>query len=298
LAAVTGLGVAPASAQVLSEEERAVAAEAAYDRGTRAFRAEEWSEAARWYERADELMPADAALGQAIRSYRRAGDEARAAGLAALLISRDAGHAADHGGLVREVAARSVRLEVRCAGECELTIDGQEERLRVLFVSPDEPHFLRARFAEGERDTTVSGAAGETVQVELAPPGEEVRPPVTTRPAGAAPRDEPGGGLPVAVLLAAAGVTAVVGGVTAWSALDTSAAKSEYDADPTLERLEDGQARETRTNVLLAVTGGLAATTLVIAVLTDFSGEVPPEAEAVAVAPMRAGAVVVMRGAW
>jgi hypothetical protein len=84
------------------------------------------------------------------------------------------------------------------------------------------------------------------------------------------------------VFFAAAGVTAALGGVTVWSALNTKAkndAYEEYSARPSatpaesLHGLEDAEDAQQRTNILLAGTGVAAAATLVIGVLfTDWSG--------------------------
>jgi hypothetical protein len=67
------------------------------------------------------------------------------------------------------------------------------------------------------------------------------------------------------------GLTAVLGGVTVWSALDTQAAYDDYaSALPSLDqrqadqRVEDGHAREVRTNVLIGVTAIAAAGTAVL----------------------------------
>ena len=291
LAVVLGLG-SPALAQgEMSEEERVAAAEAAYDRGSRAFEAGRWEEAAGWYERADVFAPAAAALGQAVRAWGEAGRDLRAATVAAELIRRDAGHAAEHGALVESVGARALRVEVGCEPECTLEVDGAQERFRVLFLSADAPHFLRARFEEGERDTTVSGAAGETRALWLQPAEEEGSGGGGSEVGGGGEgrvADSGGGGvLPPAVFIGAAAVTAVLLGVTVWSALDTSSAASDYEAMPTITALQEGQDRETRTNVLLGVTLGAAALTGAAALLTDWE----PEAS-VAVLPGGAMAMV------
>ena len=83
------------------------------------------------------------------------------------------------------------------------------------------------------------------------------------------------------VVVLGAGLTAVVGGVAVWSALDT---KSTHDSfvsglcsttgSATCDGLaSSGSSAQARTNVLLGVTGGLAVATLVVAlVLVDWTG--------------------------
>jgi hypothetical protein len=78
------------------------------------------------------------------------------------------------------------------------------------------------------------------------------------------PEPPPGSarGVPPLWFYVSAGATAVLGGVTVWSALDTRAAYRDYErALPTASqadvdrRVNAGHSLETRTNVLLAVTG-------------------------------------------
>ncbi len=77
-----------------------------------------------------------------------------------------------------------------------------------------------------------------------------------------------------------AGATVVLGGVTVWSALDTQSAFDEYESDlPMLtqaqadSRVEDGHAKETRTNILLGATAVAGVATAAIGVFfVDWSG--------------------------
>jgi hypothetical protein len=67
-----------------------------------------------------------------------------------------------------------------------------------------------------------------------------------------------GSGMSPGWFYAGAGLTAVLAGVTVWSALDTKSAFDDYENDlPTLtqteanQRVDDGHSKETRTNVLI-----------------------------------------------
>lgn len=51
-----------------------------------------------------------------------------------------------------------------------------------------------------------------------------------------------------------------------WSGLDTVEQKKVYEADKTQANLDEGKAKQSRTNVLLITTGGLAVATAVMAV--------------------------------
>jgi len=65
------------------------------------------------------------------------------------------------------------------------------------------------------------------------------------------------------VFFSGVGLTAVATGLTIASAVDTRAARNDFNLHPTAQALSDGKAKELRTNVLLAVSGGLAVLTAV-----------------------------------
>ena len=56
---------------------------------------------------------------------------------------------------------------------------------------------------------------------------------------------------------------------------------------------QDGLAKETRTNVLIGVTAGLGAATLVLALFTDWDGDASAAAEVGRVGPVRLAAPIV-----
>jgi hypothetical protein len=62
-------------------------------------------------------------------------------------------------------------------------------------------------------------------------------------------------------------------GLTIWSGTDTLSARDTFDAAMTEENLQSGRAKQTRTNVLLGVTLGVAALTGAAAIFfVDWSG--------------------------
>ncbi len=64
------------------------------------------------------------------------------------------------------------------------------------------------------------------------------------------------------MLFVAAGAAAVTTGLTIASGVDTLSAFHTYEASPTTGNLSAGQARQTRTNVGIGVSAGLAALTV------------------------------------
>ncbi len=88
--------------------------------------------------------------------------------------------------------------------------------------------------------------------------------------------------------------------MTIWSGLNTTAGVDEYEANPTQEALDEGRAKERRTNILIGVTAGLAVTTVVLALLTDFgsaSDDAGPPTT-LALTPLPNGAAAVLSGSF
>jgi hypothetical protein len=89
------------------------------------------------------------------------------------------------------------------------------------------------------------------------------------------------------------GLTAVVGGVTIWSGIDTQnnpgpdkVSEECRDIGTSCDLYQEGLAKQNRTNALIGVTAGLGVTTLVIgAFLTDWSGGSSEEARFKAASP-------------
>lgn len=242
----------------------------AYDRGTAAFLAEDFVAAARWFETAHRLAPASAALIQAVRSHQRAGNDIRAATLALTLTEdyADDDTAGRTAASALEDAAAYVRVEVDC-GECTLEVDGSLVGRSSFFVEPGTQHTVVASFETGNRTEDVRGEAGETVQLGFeAPVGEVIDDPGN----GGTTSGGGGGGVPAWVSIAALVVTAGLGGVLIWSGIDTLDGVDAYEANPTVEGLEDGRSREARTNWLIASTSVAAAATLVLLIFTDWGG--------------------------
>lgn len=265
------------AAQPASVDDRAEAAEA-YDQATSAYLSERYELAAHWFERANRLVPTSTALLQAVRAHDKAGNSIRAANLALQL--RDAYPSDERAKQVADVVIASVRsqnvlIKARCEKDCRLELDGGLIQHPTFLVTPNVEHSLKAAFDNGETSTFVQGAAGDTKQVTLtapAPPGE---PPI-----------------PRWAFFSSLGATVALGAVTAWSGVDANKGVSAYESaartanspginngsSPTPEEqaqslLEEGRKKERRTNILIGVTAGMAATTAILGVFTNWKGE-------------------------
>jgi len=264
-------------AQSTSVEDRAEAAEA-YDQATSAYLSERYELAAHWFERAYRLVPTSTALLQAVRAHDKAGNSIRAANLALQL--RDAYPSDQRSKQVVNLAVASVRsqnvlIKARCEKDCTLELDGALIQHPTFFVTPNVEHSLKAAFDNGETSTFVQGAAGDTKQVTLAAPAPPPPPPI-----------------PRWAFFSSLGATVALGAITAWSGIDANKGVSAYESaartanspginnggSPTPEEqaqslLEEGRKKERRTNILIGVTAGMAASTAILGVFTNWKGE-------------------------
>lgn len=279
LALALALTASAARAQEAQEGDVSAAADA-FVRAQQAELRGDWAEAAQLYALADRIAPSPEALRSAARAAMEAGQHATAATHAALLLSRTPVEASSRTlaeDVLRRTESELARVEVRCARACQITIDGRvvpgraaEER--VIYARPGARR-LRASFGGGAlgSEQEVALHAGEHVALDLgAPPS-----------AGAtAAHDE--GGLTPWLFGTGLALTAIAGAVSIWSGVDVLDAHSHYDpgAVDAETAFAHGRELETRTNVLFAVTGGLAITTLVLAFFTDWDGSPAREREA------------------
>lgn len=309
-----------------SAQQRQAAAEA-YDRGTAAFLSRDYVAAARWFETAHRMAPAAPALLQAVRANQRADNTLRASNLALRLQLQYQGdrQAARVAAPIVTAASRAfVRVDVACEG-CTVDLDGTLQDFPSFYLEPNSDHLVGAHFGTGDAEAQrVTGAAGEQRALRfIAPPPPPPVVPETTHgwPAtalrhgddanGAAgggatghsrrPPAEPSGISPI-VFIVSAVATAGAGGVLVWSGLDTMTGVGPYEANPTQAALEAGQKKELRTNILIAATSVLCATTLLFALLTNWGGSgerAPADAPVRAdVAPVAGGAIGILRGSF
>jgi hypothetical protein len=293
------------SAREVTPDDAQAAAEA-YDRGSSAYLSRNYAQAAQYFEMADRLAPSGAALQQALRAHERAGNTLRAANLALRLRERypderQAVRAADR--TLGGAESQFYRVEVQCEG-CSILLDGAVLDHPVFFVEPGTEHVVVGHFDTGDVEETVRGGAGERRELALeapepseAPTDDPAEPVSTTADPGGPqlPATDDGGGVSPVFTIALGVLTLGAAGAATWSGLDALAGVDGYEADPTIEALEAGQARERRTNILIGVTAGLAAVTIALALFTDYGGEAESEASVrAAIAPLPGGGAVGM----
>jgi hypothetical protein len=265
------------SAPSIAVDDRAKAAEA-YDQGTSAYLSGRYELASHWFERAYRLVPTSTALLQAVRAHHKAGNAIRAANLALQL--RDEYPSDERSKQIAEAVAdevkpMSVLVKAQCEKACTLELDGALIQHPTFFMTPDVEHSLKAAFENGETSTSVQGAAGAVKTVTLSAPAPSPPPP-----------------LPRWAFFSSLGATVVLGAVTVWSGIDANKGVSDYESaarsasspginnggSPTPQEqaqalLDEGRQKERRTNILIGVTAGMAATTAVLGVFTNWRGE-------------------------
>ncbi|UJR78789.1 hypothetical protein [Sandaracinus amylolyticus] len=306
----------PSSAREPTAEERQAAADA-FDRGTRAYLARDYPRAAQWFETAYRMAPASAALVQAVRSHERAGNTVRAATLALRLRAMHAGDrdADRQSEQTLRLASQLVRIDVLCDRSCTVELDGTLMEHPSFFVAPSTDHVVRASFSTGPVEQDVAGGeAGATRELRFEAPPAPPEPVAVATPEPTAvettqptewaepvqPVESEGAGMSPAFAVTGIALTAISGGVLTWSAIDTLDGVDAYEANPTAEGLADGQARETRTNVLIGVTAGLAAVSVVLMIFTDWDGAPSSDEPSVSAAlvPTEGGAYGLVGGTF
>jgi hypothetical protein len=277
------------------------AAAEAFDKGREAYKAEDYVEAAEQFEKADSNAPSLAALELAIRARDKAGELDRAATLLALAQQRHSGEESllKLADISRRASVALFELTATCDRPCDLTVGGKlvhgrAESRRTLYIQPGNLA-VRAGWADDRSESrqveAVAGARGEVAFVEPPSPAAkgiadepEERSPVTTAPAQ--PDQDEGAqkssGMSPVLFYVGAGLTAVLGGVTVWSGIDTlnnpgtDAVKKACDSgDKQLcdSLYEQGRSHQTRTNVLIGATAAVGVATIAIGIWgTDWGG--------------------------
>jgi len=277
-------------------------------------------EALKLFVRAQELAPTPRALAQRALAEQALGDwvQAETHLRAALASSEDpwiARHRQALEGALAVIGDHLGQLQVNggVAG-AELRLNGQlvgqlplAAPLRVVVGRPLLEVSL-AGYYPVRREIAIKAGSLSTESIELVPvpaqPAAASTPaePVTSSDveAHAAPDRSELRQLSPLVFWTAAGVTAVVGGITLWSGLNASAKNDAYEdyarepnatSEQALRGYEDAKSAQTRTNVLLVATGVTAAATAVIGVLfTDWDGSATETPAPVARAGLRVAA--------
>ncbi len=290
--ALAGLPAARAFAQgakaAETPEDRKEAAKLFHE-GSRAYAHGDFTHAAQSFEAAYARAPRLPPLWNAARAWDRAGEPVRAANLYAAYLRKAPPSAPDRNSAtaaLRKIEPKLARLQVHAMDVQDVKIDGTAaadiaEDLSEVYVAPGS-HVLEGTHAGKAVRVVQDAPAGVTTSVVLQAPPEA--PPPTAPPPPQVHHPAHGGISPI-FFFVGAGLTAVAGGLTIWSGVDTLGQRSTFDAAPTQANLDEGKSRQTRTNVFIGVTAGLAALTGVTAIFVDWKGHASRERAALRVVP-------------
>ncbi len=285
---VVTLSLALVARVASAQDDASVAqARAAYDRGAAAYDAGGYATAAVDLALADELSPNVTVLGLALEAAVRARDAATAMDLVERVERRVPPSTPlwEKGKTARARFSRDVgQLTVTCpppATFCNVHVDGRHTPIGVKrWVKPGE-HVVELTADGAPEKQKVVVAIGASVEVAptpppapapppskiAPPPARAIEPPRTVAPSPPrAPHDPPrrDGGISPVWFWVGAAVTAVVGGVTVWSALDTKSKHDDFVAKPSAPTSTAGSDAQVRTNVLALVTAASGAATAAV----------------------------------
>jgi hypothetical protein len=286
-ASLIGLSPAPARADEPPSADRLKAAAEEYDRGRRAFLADDFDTAAVHFENAFRDAPRAETLRLAIRARRKAKQPARAATLAAvgqLRYADDKATAQLAKETLDEAAPQLNEYLVDCTSDCTIAADGRvvsqaDATKHRIYLDPG-PHELGVSFKLGgsvAKHIDAKKGGKDTLAFEAPPPPKVAPPPANgnEKPAVTPPPPPPESTKPLGpvVFFVAAGLTVAVGAGTVVSGIDAknnpgvdAVRRACAGKDESCPEYQDGKAAETRTNVLLAVTGGAVLITAVIGI--------------------------------
>jgi tetratricopeptide (TPR) repeat protein len=300
-------GQASAAGDAPSVEE-VKAAESDFNKGREAYKAGNYDEAAEYFESADGHAPNERVIELAINARDKAGHLDRAATSAewALELYPNAARIKKVAlPIIERAKTELFTVIVTCDEACNLLdgsrlVHGESATRRVVFLTPGD-HEIRASWSEGRvLSQQTTGKTGDTINLEFKAPPVPKKPETEVAPTVAAPmgpdraQEKPHGMTPI-VFWSGVGATAILGGVTVWSGIDTTknpgsdAVRTACNSagQVNCQSLYDqGKAHELRTNILIAATSVVGAATAVIGgFFTNWSGKKEPEADTARITP-------------
>lgn len=295
---VIGAAIAPPARADEPSPERLKSAAEEYDKGRRAYLANDFEQAATHFENAWRDAPRAEALRSAIRARASAKQPSRAATLAAFAQAKypsDSGTVELTKKTLDELGPNLHALVVKCGPECAVLVDGRlatlaEGTQQTVYLEPGAHDVVVAWTGDRSHKARVVGKPGGKEELVLQAPIEKPKPPPagstsasTTTPAPDPAPKESTKPLPPVVFFVAGGLTLVAGGATVWSGIDTvnnpgkdAVRRDCVGQDESCPTYQKGRDAQLRTNVLLGATAGLGVVTAVIGVFfTRWGGDAP-----------------------
>jgi hypothetical protein len=238
-----------------------------YAQGAAAYDSGDYPHAASLLARADALAPNATTLELALNAALRTDDAVLGEELALRVDAR--GGSSELADFARRAHARFQpnvgRVRVVCAGEHKCIAKVGPAAWNGGEVHAVTPGNVDAMFDERVARTTVAAGA----QVDLVEPAPMIVVATPSPALRAIPEERPRSrGIPPAVFWTGFALTALAGGATIASGVDTANLHDAFVASPTVDTQSRGRDAELRTNVLLGSTIGLGVATLAFALFT------------------------------
>jgi hypothetical protein len=300
LAGLTTSEIAAAAGPPDAERLKIAAEE--FDAGRRAFKVKDFENAAVHFENADRDAPMPETLQMAMRARKEAGQVARAATLGAWGMARYPNEKPFNDSakqLLTEADKTLHKVSIGCQPDCTVVVDNKvmpfpESASATVYLEPGAHAVVATWTNNRHRNSDVNAVPGGNSKLVFNAASSD-KSSGTDTPSGshdpgtgnAEPQadrgadDDKKGGLPPLVFYIGLATTAALGGVTTWSGIHTlnNPGQDRIDAcnPPQCDKtplVQEGLANQTRTNVLLGVTGVVAVTTGVVALFfTNWGGD-------------------------
>ncbi len=242
-----------------------------YAQGAAAYDAGDYARAASLLAKADALGPNATTLELALNAVLRTDDAVLGEELALRVDVR--GGSSELADFARRAHGRFQpnvgRVRVVCAGDHKCTAKVGANTWSGGEIHAVTPGAVDATFDERSAQARVAPGA----QVDLVEPSRVVIAPPTPPPSvlGVVPEEKPRSrGVTPAVFWTGFALTAIAGGVTIASGVDTASIHGAFVTSPSVDTQSRGRDAELRTNVLLGSTLGLGVATLAIAFFTQW----------------------------
>lgn len=273
--------------------KKAAAAEAS--KASKALGAQSYKTAAEGFESAFSKYANYTWLFNAATARQRNGDVVRAANEYARFLAeapeKDKNRATAKTELAN-LATMLGRVELKADGATQVTIDGQPADMSTMPIYVlAGTHTFEAKYGDKTVSESPTIVGGQMATVVLATSGagpapaaaaaEEKPEPAPAKPAPelrASTTSHKGKPLPPTVVWIGAGATLVLGGLSVVSGLDVLSQRDTFENDRSQDNLDDGKAKQLRTNVLLIATGVVGAITATLAIaFVDWSRFTDPQ---------------------
>lgn len=270
-------------------DERRDSARHHFEQGERAYEAHDYVLAAKAFDQAYRIVPHHASLWNCARSWERAREYARAANAYAKYLRDAPADAPDRDAATTALATLAEmlgRIDVHAAEMEIIRVDDELLEGTSVYVNPGT-HIIEGQTGESKtrRTEVIERGTVRSVALIIEKKKDVVEVPLVVPIVKASSNALPVQSAPFSTLgpnrttnyygpasIVAGGMTVVSASLLLWSGLDTLAARNDFDAAPTADKLAAGKDKQLRTNLFVGSTVTLGITTGVLFSLWKWKG--------------------------